>query len=309
MTAAEVPCQVAPAGGCTGRSSRFTPSSACAARCRSRAGRSSTHEADGSSQPDIRRQSGARHDQLGTSNPPWRVRAWRRCCRFAPDALRTRQGPVGHDPGGPNPTRRSTGVGARGRPHPGDRLGSGDIRHSSVCAPPSGSGSRADRIHTSWAVVAAPTLDRAFAMWCFTVEWGEAESVCGCLLRSGSENRGHDHDLAVRRGRSLRRGWRGCTRANALDRGERGVHADHRAALGADGPRSRCWTGHDRLGPGIWDLGPGTRGGRRYRRRTASRTRRPAQVTGMPQCRESPKPRWWHRHTSWDSGDRRRRRA
>ncbi len=35
---------------------------------------------------------------------------------------------------------------------------------------PSGSGNRGARIHTSCAVVAAPTLDRAFARWCFTVE-------------------------------------------------------------------------------------------------------------------------------------------
>ena len=34
----------------------------------------------------------------------------------------------------------------------------------------SGSGSRGARIHTSCAVVSAPTLDRAFARWCFTVE-------------------------------------------------------------------------------------------------------------------------------------------
>ena len=44
------------------------------------------------------------------------------------------------------------------------------LRHSSFCPPPSGSGSRGARIHTSCAVVAAPTLDRAFARWRFTVE-------------------------------------------------------------------------------------------------------------------------------------------
>ena len=42
--------------------------------------------------------------------------------------------------------------------------------YSSVCAAPSGSGSRGARIHTSCAVVVAPTFDRAFARWCFTVE-------------------------------------------------------------------------------------------------------------------------------------------
>ena len=33
-----------------------------------------------------------------------------------------------------------------------------------------GIGQSRARIHTSWAVVAAPTFDRAFARWCFTVE-------------------------------------------------------------------------------------------------------------------------------------------
>jgi len=41
---------------------------------------------------------------------------------------------------------------------------------SSSWAPPSGSGSRGARIHTSCAVVVTPTLDRAVARWCFTVE-------------------------------------------------------------------------------------------------------------------------------------------
>jgi GGDEF domain-containing protein len=41
---------------------------------------------------------------------------------------------------------------------------------SSVCASSSGSGSRGARVHTSCAVVAAPTLDRAFDRWCLTVE-------------------------------------------------------------------------------------------------------------------------------------------
>jgi hypothetical protein len=33
-----------------------------------------------------------------------------------------------------------------------------------------GSGNRRARIHTSCAVISAPTLDLAFARWCFTVE-------------------------------------------------------------------------------------------------------------------------------------------
>ena len=54
----------------------------------------------------------------------------------------------------------------------GDRLvqSRGAEGRLSACAPPSGSGSRSARIHTSCAVVSAPTLDLAFARWCFTVE-------------------------------------------------------------------------------------------------------------------------------------------
>ncbi len=40
--------------------------------------------------------------------------------------------------------------------------------YSSSWAMTSGSGRRGARIHTSCAVVSAPTLDRAFARWCFT---------------------------------------------------------------------------------------------------------------------------------------------
>lgn len=40
----------------------------------------------------------------------------------------------------------------------------------SGCTAPSGSGSRGARIHTSCAVVVAPTFVRALAKWCFTVE-------------------------------------------------------------------------------------------------------------------------------------------
>src|SRR5450759_1520558 len=43
-------------------------------------------------------------------------------------------------------------------------------RYSAVWAMSSGSVRRGARIHTSCAVVAAPTLDRAFARWCFTIE-------------------------------------------------------------------------------------------------------------------------------------------
>ena len=40
----------------------------------------------------------------------------------------------------------------------------------SVGAVSSASGSRGARIHTNCAVVSAPTFERAFARWCFTVE-------------------------------------------------------------------------------------------------------------------------------------------
>ena len=46
----------------------------------------------------------------------------------------------------------------------------------SASAMPSGSGSRGARIHTSCAVVSAPTLDRALARWCLTFE-----CLSGCL--------------------------------------------------------------------------------------------------------------------------------
>jgi hypothetical protein len=63
---------------------------------------------------------------------------------------------------------------------------------------PSGSGRRALAIHTSWAVVAAPTLARAFASWCFTGRVRQAETVSGDLLRSGSNDGDDDDQLAVR---------------------------------------------------------------------------------------------------------------
>jgi hypothetical protein len=42
--------------------------------------------------------------------------------------------------------------------------------YSTVWTMSSGSCKRGARIHTSCAVVVAPTLDLAFARWCFTVE-------------------------------------------------------------------------------------------------------------------------------------------
>ena len=62
-------------------------------------------------------------------------------------------------------------------------------RQSSVSATPSGSGSRPARLHTSCAVVSAPTFDRAFARWCFTVEcdrprrWAQGSGRGACLRR------------------------------------------------------------------------------------------------------------------------------
>jgi hypothetical protein len=61
----------------------------------------------------------------------------------------------------------------------------------------SGSGSRGARIHTSCAVVAAPTFDRAFARWCFTVECDRPRRWAAALLRPGLKDRGDDADLAV----------------------------------------------------------------------------------------------------------------
>ena len=68
-------------------------------------------------------------------------------------------------------------VHARGSAHCSDppaQSGFGTVRpRADATRPPaalSGSGSRGARIHTSCAVVSAPTLDRAFARWCFTVD-------------------------------------------------------------------------------------------------------------------------------------------
>jgi len=52
----------------------------------------------------------------------------------------------------------------------GARLARAEHRYSSLRAASSGSGSSGARIHTSCAVVSAPTLDRAPARWCLTVE-------------------------------------------------------------------------------------------------------------------------------------------
>ena len=49
----------------------------------------------------------------------------------------------------------------------------------------------APNIHTSCAVVVAPTFERAFATWCLTVEC-ETQAVRGRLLRPGDEHNYHD---------------------------------------------------------------------------------------------------------------------
>ena len=64
---------------------------------------------------------------------------------------------------------------------------------------PRAPGSRGPRIHTSCAVVDAPTFDRAFARWCFTVECDRPRPLGGCLLRAGDEDRGDHADLTVSR--------------------------------------------------------------------------------------------------------------
>ena len=48
-------------------------------------------------------------------------------------------------------------------------------------APSSGSGRRGASSHTSCAVVSAPTFDRAFARWCFTVE-GDRPRRCAAAF-------------------------------------------------------------------------------------------------------------------------------
>ena len=62
---------------------------------------------------------------------------------------------------------------------------------------PPGSGSRGARIHTSCAVVSAPTLDRAFAV-VLDGRVRQAQLVGGCLFRPGNEDRGHDDKLSGR---------------------------------------------------------------------------------------------------------------
>ena len=52
---------------------------------------------------------------------------------------------------------------------------------------PAGFGSRGAGIQTSCAVVSAPTLDRAFASWCLTVEAGDWDPIpdrTGCVSPS-----------------------------------------------------------------------------------------------------------------------------
>ena len=63
---------------------------------------------------------------------------------------------------------------------------------------PSGSGRRGARIHTSCAVVSAPTPHRAFARWCFTVECDSRRRWAAALLRPGDEDRCDDADLRIR---------------------------------------------------------------------------------------------------------------
>jgi hypothetical protein len=65
-------------------------------------------------------------------------------------------------------------------------------------APPSGSGSRGARIHTSCAVVSAPTLDRAFARWCFTAEC-DKPSVWAAAFSDPATNGRNYADLTIGR--------------------------------------------------------------------------------------------------------------
>ena len=78
----------------------------------------------------------------------------------------------------------------------------------------------APNIHTSCAVVVAPTFERAFATWCLTVEC-ETQAVRGRLLRPGDEH--NYHDLA---GRSFEPS---CLLAPSASR-RRATHPDPRSA-------------------------------------------------------------------------------
>jgi len=109
-------------------------------------------------------------------------------------------------------------------------------RYSSVWAIPSGSVRRGARIHTSCAVVTAPTLERAFARWCFTV---------GARSRS-SGLRGFDGAgvPGVATGRGAREpAWIGPARRHA----PKGAGGGRRALLGRLGHESRG--GLTRQGP------------------------------------------------------------
>jgi hypothetical protein len=70
-------------------------------------------------------------------------------------------------------------------------------RSSSTCAIALGSGSRGARIHTSCAVVSAPTFDRAFARWCFTVECDRPRRWAAAFSDPGNEDPGDHPDLTV----------------------------------------------------------------------------------------------------------------
>ena len=62
---------------------------------------------------------------------------------------------------------------------------------------PSGSDRRGARIHTSCAVVAAPTLDRAFARWCLTVECDRPRRWAAAFSDPATRTAATTHDLAI----------------------------------------------------------------------------------------------------------------
>ncbi len=102
---------------------------------------------------------------------PW-IRSARRACSLPPTSIRSARPASGHEP---NHTRLMVGsVCPSPRPLGGSRFerdAMSPARASqSGFSGLAGSGRREVRIQTSCAVVAAPTLDLAFARWCFTVE-------------------------------------------------------------------------------------------------------------------------------------------
>ena len=70
-------------------------------------------------------------------------------------------------------------------------------RYSPAWAMPSGSGRRGARIHTSCAVVSAPTLEPRVRQVVLDGRVRQAQAVGGRLLRAGVEDRGAPENMEV----------------------------------------------------------------------------------------------------------------